>query len=58
MKNKSLVLALLVIVVMGAGGYGLYRLGMNHAMQVNNTASNAAPSCWRPSLFSDHYLRR
>jgi Cu(I)/Ag(I) efflux system membrane fusion protein len=44
MKNRNLILALLVAVVMGAGGYGLYRLGMNHAMQLNSTASNAAPA--------------
>jgi Cu(I)/Ag(I) efflux system membrane fusion protein len=43
MKNRSLILALLVIVVIGAGGYGLYRLGMNHAMQLSSTATTAAP---------------
>ena len=42
MKNKSLVLALIVVVVMGAGGYGLYRLGMNHAMRTGGMASDAA----------------
>ena len=44
MKNRNLIFALLVVVVMGVGGYGLYRLGMNHAMQLNSTASNAAPA--------------
>src|SRR5438128_4189670 len=42
MKNKSLTLALIVVVVMGAGGYGLYRLGMNHAMRMNGMTSDAA----------------
>ena len=44
MKNRILILALLVVVVIGAGGYGLYRLGMNHAMQLNSTTSSAAPA--------------
>ncbi|HEV8258431.1 MAG TPA: efflux RND transporter periplasmic adaptor subunit, partial [Casimicrobiaceae bacterium] len=44
MKNRSLILALLALVFIGAGGYGLYRLGMNHAMQLSSTASNAAPA--------------
>jgi Cu(I)/Ag(I) efflux system membrane fusion protein len=44
MKNRSLILTLLVVVVIGAGGYGLYRLGMNHALQLNSTVSNAAPA--------------
>src|SRR5438128_6880287 len=42
MKNKSLTLALIVGVVMGAGGYGLYRLGMNHAVRMNGMTSDAA----------------
>jgi Cu(I)/Ag(I) efflux system membrane fusion protein len=42
MKNKSLILALILVVVMGAGGYGLYRLGMNHAMRMNGMTSDAA----------------
>ena len=42
MKNKSLILALTVVVVMGAGGYGLYRLGMNHAMRTSDVSSDAA----------------
>jgi Cu(I)/Ag(I) efflux system membrane fusion protein len=44
MKIRSLILALVVVVIIGAGGYGLYRLGMNHAMQLSSTASNAAPA--------------
>ena len=42
MKNKSLILALMVVVVIGAGGYGLYRLGMNHAIQMTTSGSNTA----------------
>ena len=42
MKNKSLILALLIVVVMAAGGYGLYRLGMNHAMRTSGATSDAA----------------
>jgi Cu(I)/Ag(I) efflux system membrane fusion protein len=44
MKIRSLILAVLVVVVIGAGGYGLYRLGMNHGMQLKSTVSNAAPA--------------
>ena len=44
MKNRNLIFALLVVVVIGAGGYGLYRLGMNHGMQLKSTVSNAAPA--------------
>src|SRR5205814_8441661 len=43
MKNKSLILALIVVVVVGAGGYGLYRLGMNRGMQ-NGGAASGAPA--------------
>ncbi len=43
MKNKSLILALIVVVVVGAGGYGLYRLGMNRGMQ-NGGAPSGAPA--------------
>jgi len=39
MKKLSI---LALIAVIGAGGYGLYRLGMNHAMQLRATTSNAA----------------
>src|SRR5436190_15790267 len=42
MKNKSLTLALAVAAVIGAGGYGLYQLGMNRGMQMSAPASNAA----------------
>lgn len=43
MKTKSLVLALTVVVVaMAAGGYGLYRLGMNHAMHTSDATAAAS----------------
>ncbi len=42
MKNKSFILALILVVVMGAGGYGLYSLGMNHAMRTSGVTSDAA----------------
>jgi len=42
MKNKSLIVGLLIVVVMAAGGYGLYRLGMNHAMRTSGATSDAA----------------
>ncbi|HEX5863017.1 MAG TPA: efflux RND transporter periplasmic adaptor subunit [Casimicrobiaceae bacterium] len=41
MKNRNLILAL-IVVVMGAGAYGFYRLGMNRGMQMTGTTSNAA----------------
>src|SRR5438034_11008235 len=44
MKNNSLIVALLVVIFSGAGGYSLYRLGMKHAIELNTTASNAAPA--------------
>jgi Cu(I)/Ag(I) efflux system membrane fusion protein len=42
MKNKNLVFAVMVAVVLGAGGYGLYRLGMNHAMRASGMSADAA----------------
>jgi membrane fusion protein, copper/silver efflux system len=43
MKTKSLVLALVVVIVaMTAGGYGLYRLGMDHAMRSSDAAAGAS----------------
>src|SRR5438067_947306 len=42
MKNKSLILALIVIVAIVAGGYGLYRLGMSRGMQMTGAANDAA----------------
>ena len=39
MTNKSLVLALMVAAVIGAGGYGLYRAGMNRGMEMTGAAS-------------------
>lgn len=42
MKTKSLVLALVIVTVaMAAGGYGLYRLGMDHAMRLSDAAAGA-----------------
>jgi Cu(I)/Ag(I) efflux system membrane fusion protein len=38
---KNLVVVVLVVAVVGAGGYGLYRLGMNQGMQMNGAASDA-----------------
>jgi Cu(I)/Ag(I) efflux system membrane fusion protein len=43
MTTKNRILALIVVVVIGAGGYGLYRLGINHATQVN-AATTVAPA--------------
>src|ERR1700674_635714 len=42
MKNNNLVFAVMVAVVLGAGGYGLYRLGMNHAMRASGMSADAA----------------
>jgi membrane fusion protein, copper/silver efflux system len=47
MNNKTVFLALTAAVVIGAGGYALYRLGMNRGMQMSDatsTATVAAPS--------------
>jgi Cu(I)/Ag(I) efflux system membrane fusion protein len=38
---KTLVLASVAIVALGAGGYGLYRLGMKHAMPTSDAAAAA-----------------
>ena len=40
--KKNLILALAVIIVIGAGGYGIYRLGMNRGMQMTGTTSEGA----------------
>ena len=42
MKGKKIVLALAAAGVLGAGGYGLYWLGLNQGMQSTAPASNAA----------------
>jgi Cu(I)/Ag(I) efflux system membrane fusion protein len=39
MKTKYLVLALIAAAVIGAGGYGAYRAGMNHGMQMSGGAT-------------------
>jgi membrane fusion protein, copper/silver efflux system len=44
MNNKTLLLTLIVTGAVGAGGYGLYRLGMNHGMQMTDTNLSAAPA--------------
>jgi membrane fusion protein, copper/silver efflux system len=44
MKNKSVTLSLIAVIVMGAGGYGLYRLGMNHGMRMSDVTSGTAPA--------------
>ena len=41
MKTKHVVLALIAAVIIGAGGYGLYRLGMNRGLQATAAASNS-----------------
>ena len=42
MKTRNFILALTAAVVVGAGGYGLYRLGMDRGMAMNGLASGAA----------------
>jgi Cu(I)/Ag(I) efflux system membrane fusion protein len=42
MKINRLLVALLIAVVIGAGGYYLYRLGLDHGTQRNAATSNAA----------------
>ena len=51
MSTKALLLTLILAGLAAAGGYGLYRLGINHAMQTMGTASpavNAPPSAGAP----------
>src|ERR1700682_4180828 len=42
MRNKTLVLAMMFAVVVVAGGYALYQLGMNRGMQMTAPAANVA----------------
>jgi Cu(I)/Ag(I) efflux system membrane fusion protein len=42
MKTRNFILVLTAAVIVGAGGFGLYRLGVNRGVQMNDTASNAA----------------
>jgi membrane fusion protein, copper/silver efflux system len=51
MKTTTLFVTLVATLALGTGGYGLYRLGMNHAMEINapgpnatSTASSGAPA--------------
>jgi Cu(I)/Ag(I) efflux system membrane fusion protein len=55
MKRSALILILLVAALLGAGGYGLYRLGMNHAMQTAGAAGAArvVPSSTDPMKAGD-----
>jgi Cu(I)/Ag(I) efflux system membrane fusion protein len=41
MKTTTLFVTLVATLALGTGGYGLYRLGMNHATQMNAPGSNA-----------------
>ena len=43
MKTNRLLVALVIAVVIGAGGYYLYRLGLDHAAQRNGATSTAGP---------------
>jgi len=52
MKINRLIVALVLAAVIGAGGYGLYRLGIDHATQINGAASNAAPAAALPTGIS------
>src|SRR5438045_2841729 len=52
MKNKSLPVALTVVAVIGAGGYGLYQLGMNRGMQMTAPAANARSDATTSSVAS------
>ena len=42
MSNKTLFVALMAAAVVGAGGYALYRLGMNRGMQMTGGAPDSA----------------
>ena len=42
MNKTYLVVVPVAVIVIGAGGYGVYRLGMNRGMELQGTASNAA----------------
>ena len=52
MKINRLIVALVLAAVIGAGGYGLYRLGIDHATQINGATSNAAPAAALPTGIS------
>jgi Cu(I)/Ag(I) efflux system membrane fusion protein len=42
MKNRNLILALIVTSAVGAGGYGAYRLGLNRGMQMTGSPPDRA----------------
>src|SRR3569623_876245 len=44
MKTSKIILAAVAVIVTGAAGYGLYRIGMSQGMQMAMPASNAASS--------------
>jgi Cu(I)/Ag(I) efflux system membrane fusion protein len=44
MNKTYLFVVPVAAIVIGAGGYGVYRLGMNRGMELQGTASNAAPA--------------
>jgi Cu(I)/Ag(I) efflux system membrane fusion protein len=44
MKNKTLVLGLLVAGILSAGSYGIYQMGMNHGMSMTAPALSTAPA--------------
>jgi len=52
MKINRPIVALVLAAVIGAGGYGLYRLGIDHATQMNGATSNAAPAAALPTGIS------
>jgi Cu(I)/Ag(I) efflux system membrane fusion protein len=49
MKTRNLVLALVVVSVLGAAGYGLYHAGMDRGMKMTGPASGAAPASTQAS---------
>ena len=44
MNARTFSIAVAAVMVLGASGYGLYRLGMTHGMQMTGTSSSAAPA--------------
>src|SRR6266571_2318255 len=44
MKNRNIIVTLIVAGALGAAGYGLYRLGLNHGLQTSGSAPNDPPA--------------
>jgi Cu(I)/Ag(I) efflux system membrane fusion protein len=44
MNKKYLLVVPVAAIVLGAGGYGVYRLGMNRGMELQSTVSNPVPA--------------